>query len=185
MENAHSTTSEPRTVTIFGTIHQIQGAEAARTPNIDDQKYITLVDGFLEGKDFVFEEASGLGPTKAEHLVTERLGAGHYRDIDPPIDPQSGTRWPYGIGVTGSSFPLEPCTILTDFYRVEFVEEQLKRESLWLARILETSFTNGLFICGELHVLSMAFRLQADKCKVEAWTYVPYLKLCPRPHVEA
>jgi hypothetical protein len=163
---------------LFGTIHQIQGAEKARPPTIDDPAYLTLVSRFLENKDFVFEEASGLGPTKAERLALERLGPGHYYDIDPSVDPQNGTRWPYGIGVTGDSFPIEPCTVLTDFYRVEYVEAQFTRETLWLARIAETDFTNAIFICGELHVLSMAFRLRSEGFKVEAWTYVPYLKLC-------
>jgi hypothetical protein len=172
-------------VTLFGTIHQIQGAEKARPPQIDDPAYLTLVGRFMEDKDFVFEEASGLGPTKAERLALEKLGPGRYQDVDPPVDPKTGTRWPYGIGLTGESFPIQPCMVLSDFYRVEYIEPQDMRETLWTVKIVETDFTNALFICGELHTLSMAFRLRSVGIRiVEAWNYVPYLKLCRRPHVE-
>lgn len=182
MGNVPTQDSGPRAVTIFGTVHKIQGAEKATTPNIDDPDYLNLVKRFLQNKDFLFEEASGLGPTKAEHLALELLGPSHYCDVDPPIDPYQGSRWAYQIGVTGESHPVEQCTILTDCYRQEFFEEQFKRESLWLARITETNFTRALFICGELHVLSMAKGLRSEEFTVEAWTYVPYLRLCPRPH---
>lgn len=167
-----------RSVTIFGTVHQIQGAEKASWKNIEDPEYRKLLSRFLRGKDFVFEEASGLGPTKAEQLTAERLGAEHYFDIDPHVSQRSA----HGIGTTGEQFPLDPYTQLTDFYHREFEAEQYKRESHWLAQISSRNFSAALLICGYLHALSMASRLRFANFEVETWTYVPYLKLCPRPH---
>ena len=59
----------PQNITVFGTVHQIQGAEKASWRQIEDPEYVKLVNRFLGGKDFVFEEASELGPTKAERLT--------------------------------------------------------------------------------------------------------------------
>jgi len=173
-----NTASNERSVTIVGTVHQIQGATKVGWKNIDDPAYMNLLNQFLQGKDFVFEEASELGPTKAETLTEQLLGANHYLDIDPHPD----NRWAFGIGVTGKQFPIDPYSQITDFYNREFEEEQFKRESLWLDKITNTNFTNALLICGFPHSLSVTCRLRFAKFKVETWTYVPYLKLCPRPH---
>jgi hypothetical protein len=167
-----------RSVTILGTVHQLQGAEKTSWVKIEDPGYLALLNRFLEGKDFVFEEASGLGPTTAERLAEERLGAGHYLDIDPHVDNRSE----YGIGITGQQFPIDPNTQPTDSYHLEFEEEQLKRETLWLGKMRKTNFWNALLICGYLHTLSTAFKLRSEEFNVETWTYVPYLRLCPRPH---
>ena len=47
--------------------------------------YVALLNKLMisEGVDFIFEEASGLGPTIAEKLALEQLAFGHYVDIDP------------------------------------------------------------------------------------------------------
>jgi hypothetical protein len=173
-----NTESNKRSVTIFGTVHQVQGATKDRRKNIDDPAYLSLLNQFLQGKDFVFEEASQLGPTKTEKVTEQLLGANHYLDIDPhPSD-----RWAFGIGVTGRRLEIDPHSQLTDFYFQEFEEEQFKRESLWLDKITNTNFTNALLVCGYLHSLSIACRLRFAKFTVETWTYVPYLKLCPGPH---
>jgi hypothetical protein len=167
-----------QSVTIFGTVHQLQGAERASWKNIEDPAYLGLVKERLAGKDFVFEEASELGPTTAERLAEERFGAGHYLDIDPHKD----KRLECGICITRQSFPIDPGTLLTDYYHLEFESEQLKRENLWLGRMRGANFGNALLICGYLHTLSMAFKLRSEGFNVETWTYVPYLRLCPRPH---
>jgi hypothetical protein len=167
-----------RNITILGTVHQLQGAEKSTWRNIEDAAYLMLVKRFLQGKDFIFEEASELGPTTAESLATEQLGAGHYLDVDPHSDHRAA----YGIGVTGEQFPVDPYTQVTDFYHREFEGEQLKRENLWLGRIRATEFTQALLICGYLHTLSLAHKLRSEDFAVETWTYVPYLRLCPRSH---
>jgi hypothetical protein len=166
-----------RKITIFGTVHQLQGAEKSIWKNIQDEAYAGLVKRWLRGQDFVFEEASELGPTTAERLAIEQLGPGHYLDVDPHRDHRAA----FGIGDTGEKFPVDPDTELTDFYCREFDSEQLRRESLWLGRIRDTDFTQALLICGYLHTLSLAFKLREDFA-VETWTYVPYLRLCPRSH---
>jgi hypothetical protein len=168
-----------RSITILGTVHDIQGAE--KLPRkLEDPAYLEKLGELLQGKDFVFEEASENGPTKAERLAQERLGKGHYLDVDPSWEHRSA----HGIGQTGHSFPVDPyiASGLTDFYRQEFETEQSKREWLWLDKIKEIDFTSALFVCGFLHTLSMGRKLREAAFTVETWTYVPYLKLCPRPH---
>ena len=39
--------------------------------------------GTLSAEGFSMEEATGFGPTTAERLAEEQLGAGHYLDVDP------------------------------------------------------------------------------------------------------
>ena len=71
-------------VTVLATLHVVQGAEK-RVGNVHDPVYVALLEKLMlsEGVDFIFEEASGLGPTIAEKLALERLPFGHYVDIDP------------------------------------------------------------------------------------------------------
>src|ERR1700676_779933 len=101
-------------VTVFGVSHRIQGAPT-RVANIDDPSYEVLIRRFLEleRKDFVFEEASGLGPTFAEKVAIETLGSGKYRDVDPSRD----ERPKYEIAEdTGRSEPIQPgltCDMIT------------------------------------------------------------------------
>lgn len=44
-----------RSVTILGTVHEIQGAENSPRKKIEDPFFLTLVDHFLRGKDFAYE----------------------------------------------------------------------------------------------------------------------------------
>jgi hypothetical protein len=168
----------PRNITILGTVHQIQGAEKAIGTRTEDDAYSRLVKCLLQGKDFLFEEASELGPTTGERLALEQLGAGRYLDVDPHCDHRAA----YGIGPTGEQFPVDPRAQFTDSYHREFDGEHLKRERLWLARIRDIDFTKALVICGYLHTLSLAHKLRCEDFVVETWTYVPYLRLCPRSH---
>ena len=167
-----------RGVTILGTVHEVQGAENYRRRKVEDPAYLELVRRLLVDKDFVFEEASRLGPTKAEQLVREQLGSDHYLDVDP----HASERQAYGIGETGCQYLIDPNSGSTDSYQQEFESEQSKRENLWLDRVKEVNFANALLICGYLHTLSMGYKLRTAEFKVETWTYVPYFKLCPWPH---
>src|ERR1700682_1709850 len=167
-----------RTVVILGTVHQIQGAEKFSC-KIEDPFYLQLVNQRLDGIDFLFEEASGLGPTAAQQSIERQLGTGHYLDIDPHMD----TRSEHGIGITGDQFPIHRDAQFTDSFRRQYDIEQSKREELWVRRVSETDFGIALLICGYLHTLSLAYKLRLAGFSVETWTYVPYLRLCPRPHM--
>src|SRR5262249_821252 len=70
-----------KTVILLGTAHRVQGAERGIC-NIEDPDYETLVDQlWLEyAVDFVFEEASGLGPTFAEKFALANIGPHRYKD---------------------------------------------------------------------------------------------------------
>src|SRR6201998_2021017 len=74
-------------ITVLATLHVIQGAEK-RLGNVDDLAYVELLNKLIisEEVDFIFEEASGLGPTIAEKVALEKLAFGHYVDIDPARD---------------------------------------------------------------------------------------------------
>jgi len=71
-------------VTVLATLHVVQGAEK-RAGNVHDPMYVELLKKLVasERVDFIFEEASGLGPTIAEKLALETMPFGHYVDIDP------------------------------------------------------------------------------------------------------
>jgi hypothetical protein len=63
------------------------------------------------------------------------------------------------------------------------VAEQRKREEMWHQRLDDQPFVKGLVICGLAHSLSFAFRLLSAGFNVtETYNYVPYHKLCTRPH---
>jgi len=169
-------------ITIFGTCHDVQGAEKWPGRKLDDAVYKRLLSTRFNEKDFLFEEAAGLGPTTAERLAEKRLGAGHYLDVDP----SAASRKEHGIAEkTSDTWPIEPCNEYTDFESQQFVDEHAKREESWVRRIQETRFENGLFVCGEIHTLSMSFRLRSAGYSVEAFHYMPYQEMCRRPHVQA
>jgi hypothetical protein len=167
-----------RAVTVFGTVHDIKGAEKRSLRKIEDPAYSKLIKQFLEGKDFLFEEASGFGPTKAQHVAEELLGPGRYLDVDPPPDQRSK----HGICITGEPRPVDPFDGFSDYLNREFEAEHLKREYLWLCQVLDTDFKKALLVCGFLHALSISMKLRGAGFEVETLTYVPYSKLCPRPH---
>lgn len=165
-----------RSVTILGTVHEIQGAENSPRKKVEDPFFLTLVDHFLRGKDFAFEEASENGPTKLERRTEQFLGIGHYMDVDPHRDKRAAL----GIGITGDPHLVNPMGQFSDAYCEEFESEHSEREEHWLRRIISRNFEAALFICGFLHTLSMAGRLRKAGFDVETWTYVPYSQLCPR-----
>jgi hypothetical protein len=167
---------------VLGTWHDIQGAQKRTGRRLDDTEYKKVLERLLPGRDFVFEEATGLGPTTAAHLALDRIGAGHYLDVDPAL----AERWAYGISEqTGVSVPINPGDLESECCNSERVEDQSRRECVWLQRIQEKTFESGLLVCGFLHVLSMSFRLVEAGYAVEAHHYTPWQKFCQRPHVPA
>ncbi|HEV2222798.1 MAG TPA: hypothetical protein VGR84_07345, partial [Candidatus Acidoferrales bacterium] len=119
--------------------HQLQGTKFSGY--VKDSSYESLVEDLVREVDFVFEEASGRGPSLAERLAGEVLGAGHYLDVDP----KSSEREQYGIArKTGEDFPIDAsqlCSNVTpDIRHCAFVNEHRKREELWLQKIQSQVF---------------------------------------------
>jgi len=166
-----------RSIAVLGTSHRLQGARnAAHLQHINDPSYGRYLETQLRANhfDFVFEEASGFGPTIAEDLATKFLGEGHYLDVDP----HPKNRAKFGIPpLREDHTPIDPygdegCVIHED------LDGQAMREELWVKRCKEQTFTCALIICGFLHTLSLSFRLQSAGFSVEqAGGYIPYHKL--------
>jgi hypothetical protein len=178
--SAHGTTEGMKRghITILGTSHDIQ--VKGRKFSIDDRAYPKVIDLLLFDKDFVFEEATGFGPTIAETKMTEKMGPGHYLDIDPALR----DRAKHGIGDTsGPSAVIDHMVPSDGWLYGENVSEQAKREEVWLQRIRERQFHRAVLVCGYLHLLSMAFRLHLAGFRVEAYYYMPYDKLCRKAHM--
>jgi hypothetical protein len=166
-----------KSVAVLAVPHQLQNPKTLGY--IKDPSYSNLIKSFInKGVDFVFEEASGLGPTTAQSLAESLLGQGHYMDIDPaPSD-----RAQYGIAkITGGRRYFDPSGFASDrpdSYEFANVEEQKKREELWSKRIADQPFEKGLAICGVCHGLSLAFNLQKAGVSVsDAGSYIPYHKM--------
>jgi hypothetical protein len=155
-------------VTVLSTLHALQGAER-RHGNLHDPMYMMLLKNLIasEGVEFIFEEASGLGPTIAEKLSLQELGSGRYLDIDPA----NANRVEFGIPPNSN----EPHIIGTPpkvaFAHWQILEVHAKREILWMKRIQQQKFESALVICGLVHLLSFAFRLQAEQFSVQAIDY--------------
>lgn len=141
------------------------------TENLPDSNFSKLLEGQMRDKrlDFIFEEASGLGPTTAEKLALSRWGQNHYLDVDPSPEerPQHGipkeTRKPFWIDHRNSG---------DSAYR-QLLDAHIKREEFWLRRVKGTDFCKALMVCGIAHMLSFSFRLRADCFDVEAVSYEP------------
>ena len=155
-------------VTVLATLHVIQGAEK-RLGNVHDPMYIALLNKLVvsESVDFIFEEASGLGPTIAEKLALERLAFGHYVDIDPA----RGERADFGIPANSSEPDMIGTPPSVAFANWQILDAHARREELWVKRIQQHKFESGLVICGLVHLLSFAFRLQDAKFSVQAINY--------------
>jgi hypothetical protein len=163
-------------VRLLAVPHELQGA--GFRGHIKDSSYLTLIEGFIKKEtDFVFEEASGHGPTIAEERADSLLGPGHYLDVDP----SRNERPTLGIGETLSGFPIDPMNS-NDFCNVHAINEHEKRERLWLQKMTVQPFRKGLLVCGIAHILSFAFRLQTAAVDLEVYDYLPYSKICTRPH---
>jgi hypothetical protein len=155
-------------VTVLATLHVVQGAEK-RHGNVYDPMYESLLDKLMisEGVDFIFEEASGLGPTIAEKRALERLAFGHYVDIDPA----KGERSDFGIPAISSEPHMIGAPPSVAFANWQILDVHARREDLWLKRMQQHEFQSALVICGLVHLLSFAFRLQSANFSVQAINY--------------
>jgi hypothetical protein len=155
-------------VTVLATLHVVQGAEK-RVGNVHDPMYVELLNKLVasEGVDFIFEEASGLGPTIAEKLALEKLAFGHYVDMDPA----KGDRSDFGIPIASSEPNMIGSPPSVAFANWQILEAHAKREKIWLQRIQQHKFQSALAIVGLVHLLSFAFRLQAANFSVQAINY--------------
>ena len=119
-----------------------------------------------KGIDFIFEEASELGPTTAEDVG---LPLGGYLDVDQSRE----HRQEFGIAKdTSRSSPLDPCRSRESLCW-HMVAEHRKRELLWLQRIEAHQFKRALLICGIAHMLSFSYRLMDRGYEIEAVLYEP------------
>ena len=155
-------------VTVLATLHVFQGAEK-RLGNVHDPNYIALLNKLMisEAVDFIFEEASGLGPTIAENLALEKLAFGHYVDIDPARNDRPA----FGIPTSSAEPNMIGSPPTVAFANWQILDVHAKREKLWVERIQQRRFESGLVICGLVHLLSLAFRLQEAKYSVQAINY--------------
>ena len=84
-----------RFVVVLGTLHQLQGAQN-RQGNVDDPNYTKLIQSLIWGQmndenlNFVFQEASGVGPTIAEQTAAEDCEH-RYLDVDPSSEERMST----------------------------------------------------------------------------------------------
>jgi hypothetical protein len=131
--------------------------------------YVALLKQLMasEGVDFIFEEASGLGPTIAEKLALDQLPFGHYLDIDP----SRAERANFGIPANSSESHLIGSPPRTASASWQILSVHAKREELWVERMKQHKFQSALVICGLVHLLSFSFRLQQAKFSVQAINY--------------
>jgi hypothetical protein len=158
-----------RSVVLLATLHDFQGLPGY-PGSVEDPTYASGIEScILSGRvDFVFEEASGLGPSTAEQRSNSLLGADHYLDIDSGRDKPNPFIGPKPICGFAS---LDP-------------EKMRNRETQWLKRLIDHGFKKGLVICGVAHSLSFAFQLQEAGLGVQLCYHLPYDILCKRPHAE-
>jgi hypothetical protein len=145
--------------------------------SVADPDYKDLVEQLIcaHQVDFIFEEASGLGPTTAQGLA-QSLGPNRYLDIDPHREERNK----FGIAQeTDSPQLIDPAdpSKSREVARWVSVGEHDKREELWLSTIKEHGFQKGLVICGFFHTLSFALRLRSAGFETEACYYMPHHKL--------
>src|SRR6266404_4965802 len=118
-----------RLVIVLATHHELQGAEQ-RSGNMDDPMYSALLEQLItaEGLDFIFEEATGLGPTIAERLSLAKLGPQRYLDVDPTRD----ERQKFGIPANAGEPYMIGSPPHAAFANWEFGEVHALREELWI-----------------------------------------------------
>lgn len=176
-----------KSIIVLGVTHQLQFPKFVMT-HVPDPTYSLIVEHKIrKGVDFVFEEASGRGPSVAENIANSILGPGHYLDIDPtPTErPKYGIGEVSGCHVIGSREEAIVSDCPPDTLQWTAVAEQEKREIIWLKRIQAQPFKKALAICGSGHNLSLAFRLRSAEINVvRTYIYVPCHKLCTRSHRE-
>lgn len=155
-------------ILVLGTSHRVQGTPSF-VGSVRDPGYSQAISTIIRERsiDFIFEEASGCGPSTAQTL-TESLKTVRYLDIDP----HPSIRHELGIvDAAGDPFP-------ENISPEAKVEEQNLREQFWCRQIGEQKFENGLVICGFAHTLSVVFRLRSGGFSVQYDDYIPLDRLC-------
>jgi hypothetical protein len=134
-----------KTVILLGTAHRIQGAERGIC-NIEDPDYETLVAQLWReyAVDFIFEEASGLGPTIAEKFALANIGPHRYKDIDPSAADRKKLGLPPETGKDYRIGKLNFDTNHWGFGREEQIDAHETREHFWLPFIREQRFIKKL-----------------------------------------
>jgi hypothetical protein len=136
---------------------------------IDDPDYATVVSEIISSNDIDFVgEERGINVTVAEKVAHDLLGAGHYLNVDPPVE----DRMRQGIGKAYCPPPLSGLPV-----HRWIVAENEKREQIWVDRLVERTSAKGLLICGFYHAFSVAAKLLNRGFEVEARTYIPWEKL--------
>jgi hypothetical protein len=156
---------------VLATLHELQGAEK-RHGNMRDPKYTELLKQLIgtEQVDFIFEEASGQGPTIAERLSTEYLGPGRYLDVDPHRD----EREKFGIPKDSHDFYMIGTPPKVGHASVLFHEVHALREEFWIRQLAKEEFASALMVCGLAHLLSFTFRLHAANFSVKSLDYATW-----------
>lgn len=157
---------------IFATYHDVMGLRNFRK-NVSDPDYKTILEALMQvhDVDFIFEEASGHGPSVASEMAT-----GGYLDIDSETTEQTlsvfseDSETHFLPEVLGKSRLQQTATKLG-------LTVQNWREGCWVTKMKAQQFKTGLVICGVAHSLSIAFRLQAEGFDVEAYRYEPIKRL--------
>jgi hypothetical protein len=163
----------PRHVVVLGICHEIQGLPKFGGVKIEDPDYAKLLKKVIgeEHLHFIFEEASGLGPSVACTIATE-LGLG-YLDVDP----DGNERGKLGIDVETTRSPVDRTSSDESMYW-HVLEGQNRREQMWVERVNGTQFEMALLICGLAHIFSVSFRLRDAGFEVEAGFYEPRRRIC-------
>jgi len=158
---------------VFGTYHDVQGLKNFEK-NVTDPDYKAILGVMIQehSVDFIFEEASRTGPS-----VASEMAAGRYLDID------SDTTYQFLSQFSEASERLYLPEILVksrvqDTARTLALTVEDRRERSWVEKIKTQKFNTGLVICGVVHSLSIAFRLQGAGFDVEAYHYEPIKRLC-------
>ena len=170
-----------RRMFVLGTDHALQGAEKLEdSKKICDPDYDVLVRYRVQEYyiDYIFEEVSGRGPTTAGKMQRPGLG---YLDVDPNEAERKALQIPEST-LLGESFEfyekndaLRPDPSPRALYNQAV--PVLRREEVWLKRINNETFTNGLMICGAAHTFSAALRLGIAGFSVDVIIYLPFAKL--------
>lgn len=162
-----------KSVVVIGTVRRLQGADKSPRQNIDDPSFRKLVELFIStcGVDFIFEEASGCGPTDAERIaISHRI---RYTDIDLHEDERRRRGLPVESGRAYVIDGGKP----EDCYVREYLEVHAQREDSWLQEIRKHHFNSALIICGVFHVLSLSLKLGSAGFDVDCICYAPFHKL--------
>jgi hypothetical protein len=175
-------------IVILGTVHELTGAQGLAR-SIDDPTYRQIVQSLFRNDpgdgpiDFVFEEIAGKGPTFASVCTAAIVGPNRYLDVDPPAQLREVHGIPRECARSIVWDPMSAAEVPDDIWELN-VAGQRKREEHWLKQIQAVQFKRALLICGSAHMLSMAFKLEANGFWVETKWYEPFHRLCRRKHVQ-